>query len=209
MGVDTTKGSIDRDMRRRQLAHRLVIRKARTKTILHLTGLSRHQMATLRQRWRIGDEMRHRGPSPTLSVLLSTSRVRAQAAALAIFWKVLQRYENPKGFGSEAPVPVIQLGERLCDVFDWYLACFPETELELEHLIVLARGLEDPNSIALTRCSNCNAAMLIDRLAVQRRLCSHCHASDVRPQLQNISDATSEETASPSNNEEDRQLELF
>ncbi len=157
------KDPLDRDLRRRQLAQRLVMHQARTKTIFFFTGLSRHQMATLRRRWRIGGEMRRRGPPPTsFNVLLSTSRMRAETAALAVFWKALGSVRGASNVHVHGAAFALDLGERLCDVFDVYLACFPNTELEPEHLVLLARGLEEASSIGLEKCSSCKAVMLID-----------------------------------------------
>lgn len=170
-----TRDPPDSDLRRRQLARRLVIHQARTKTISLLTGLSRHQMATLRQRWRIGDERRRRGPSPTsFTVLLSTVRMRAEVAALAVFWKALGSFDRTNNVRAHEPASSVDLGERVCDVFEIYLACFPQAELELEHLVLLARSLQENNSVGLVKCSECKAAMLIDLFGTQRRICSHC-----------------------------------
>src|SRR5262245_18644062 len=81
---------VDRELRRRQLAQRLTAHHASTGTIFLLTGLSRHQLATMRQRWRITNEMRRRGPRPTsFAVLRSTLRTREEAAVLAVQWKLL------------------------------------------------------------------------------------------------------------------------
>jgi hypothetical protein len=68
----------------------------------------------------------------------------------------------------------LELGERLCDVFEAYLACFPKTELELEHLVLIARGLEKGDVIGLSTCATCEAVVVVDLLGVRRRLCSQC-----------------------------------
>lgn len=174
MDIHATRDPVDRDLRRRKLAQRLVVHRARTQTIFHLTGLSRHQMATLRRRWRVTEDMRHRGPPPrSFAVFWSTLRVRAEAATLAVVWRI---HENLCGSSAAAfkQAAAIEFGERLCDVFEIYLACFPKSELELEHLMLLARGLEDGDAVTLSSCVNCQAAILIDLLGRRRPLCSHC-----------------------------------
>src|SRR5688500_8022123 len=116
MDARVTNGLVDRDLRRRQLAQRLVVHQARTQTIFLLTGLSRHQLATLRQRWRVTQEMRHRGPPPTsFAVFRSTLRARAEAAALAVFWRVLANVGVASG-RTAGTTPAIDLGESLCQV---------------------------------------------------------------------------------------------
>jgi hypothetical protein len=177
--VDThaTNGFVDRELRRRQLAQRLVTHQARTQTVFMLTGLSRHQLATMRQRWNIPQETRHRGPRPTsFAVFRSTLRVREEAAALAVLWKILASIGSFKvsAQGNSSPV---EFGERLCEVFESHTACFPKSELGLEHLVLLARGLDEGDAIALSNCGNCEAVVLVDLLGPRRRLCSHCQNS--------------------------------
>lgn len=165
---------IDQELRRRQLARRLVTHHARTQTVSLLTGLSRHQLATLRQRWRVTGEGRHRGPPPaSFAVFLSTLRSREEAAALAVHWKLLESVGIESGGVARKMTP-IDLGERLCAAFESYLACSPKSEFELEHLLLLTRGIEQAHTIALSRCNTCQALILVDLLGPQRHLCSHC-----------------------------------
>jgi hypothetical protein len=169
-----TSGSIDKELRRRQLAQRLTVHQARTQTIFLLTGLSRHQLATMRQRWHIPQEMRHRGPPPTsYSVFRTTLLMREEAAVLGVLWKLLGDMGVRKNGAHERTFSV-ELGERLCAVFEVYLACFPNGELEFEHLVLLMRGLDDGDAIALSTCEKCTAVVLVDLLGTRRRLCSHC-----------------------------------
>lgn len=198
----------DRELRRRQLAQRLVVHRARTQTIFLLTGLSRHQLATLRQRWRVTDEMRHRGPPPTsFAVFRSTVRVRAEAAALAVFWRILATV-GTSNVRLHTPTSAVEIGERLCEVSEAYLACFPKSELELEHLVLLVRGLEEADAIALSKCGSCGAVILVDLLELRRRLCSHCqHAADAVAPARSDSDSGASD--SPPGTGEAFQQELF
>lgn len=174
MDARVTSGSIDRELRRRQLAQRLTVHQARTQTIFILTDLSRHQLATMRQRWHIPQEMRHRGPPPTsYSVFRTTLRMREEAAVLAVLWKVLGDMCVRKSDAHDRTFSV-ELGERLCEVFEAYLACFRDSELEFEHLVLLMRGLDEGDAIALSTCDKCSAVVLVDLLGTRRRLCSHC-----------------------------------
>lgn len=211
MDAHVTRDPLDRDLRRRQLARRLVVHQARTKTIFLLTGLSRHQMATLRQRWRIGDEMRRRGPPPTsFTVLLSTLRMRAEVAALTVFWKALGSFGRVDDVRAHAPESNVDFGERICDVFEVYLACFPNRELELEHLVLLAQGLQEANSIGVAQCSDSKAAMLIDLFGTQRRICSHCQrAADAMSTPRDDVASNQEPISSPASSGEGVQQKLF
>lgn len=210
MDARATKEPVDRELRRRQLAQRLVAHQARTQTIFRLTGLSRHQLATLRQRWQVTDEMRHRGPSPTsFAVFRSSVRVRAEAAALAVFWRTLVHIGAPNG-RTYGTISAVEFGERLCEVFEAYLACFPKAELDLEHLLLLARGLEEADAIALSKCSRCEAVILADLLGTRRRLCSHCQrAAEAIATAQAGSDGDTGMGTSPRGPGEGVQQELF
>jgi hypothetical protein len=173
MDAFVTREPIDRELRRRHLAQRLIAHHARPQTIVRHTGLSPHQQATLRRRLRVTNGMRHRGPVPTsFSVFLSTQRVRDESAALAVFWRALT------SAGAKSPrleqMSMIEVGEGICDVFEAYVACFPTFALELEHVILLVRGIEEADAIALSKCGNCNAVILVDLLGSQRRLCGGC-----------------------------------
>lgn len=64
MEANRARESIDQKLRCRQLAQRLVAHQARTHTVFRLTGLSRHQLATMRRRWQVTAKMRRRGPLP-------------------------------------------------------------------------------------------------------------------------------------------------
>jgi hypothetical protein len=100
-------------------------------------------------------------------------RVREEAAVLAVHWKLLERVGIENG-GRARKVTPIELGERLCAAFESYLACSPQSGLEIEHLLLLARGIERADTIALSQCNTCQALILVDLLGPQRRLCSHC-----------------------------------
>jgi hypothetical protein len=174
MDTHATIEFVDRELRRRQLAQRLVMHQARTQTIFMLTGLSRHQLARLRQRWRVPQETRHRGPRPTsFAIFHATLRVREEVAVLAILWKILTGTGLARDTVPKKLSPV-EFGERLCEVFETHAACFPSSWLELEHLVLLARGLEQGDAIALSTCNRCEAVVLVDLLGTRRRLCCHC-----------------------------------
>lgn len=171
MDVHVKGGAIDRELRRRQLARRLVFHQARTGTICRLTGLSSHQFETLRRHWRITNEMRRRGRAPT-SFAAFRSQAREEAAALAVFWRVFAGVQAP---GVPAlKMNALEFGECICDVFEAYVACFPSSTLEIEHLLLLVHGLERGDVVAFSKCRACKGVMLVDPLKMRHRSCSHC-----------------------------------
>lgn len=173
MDARVTRDPVDRELRRRQLAQRLVAHGARTRTISLLTGLSRHQLATLRQRWCVDQDIRHRGPAPTsFAAFRSTLRVREEAAALAVLWKCARR--SAGNSRSHKKLTALELGERLCEAFEIYCACLQKREFEFEHLALLARGLEEGDAIVLANCGTCEAVILLDLFETRRHRCFHC-----------------------------------
>ena len=174
--MDTSEDPDERDLRRRQLAKRLVSHHARTQTISKFTGYSRHRLATLRKRWRVSQEERHRGPSPTsYSVFFRTPRARSVATAAAVICKLLGATRSPLNANNSRRILDLDFGERICEVHEALRTCFPDVELEFEQVMLLAIGLSRQESIDLTCCVRCGIAVLADQLALRRRTCASCH----------------------------------
>lgn len=180
METQTNEGALP-DSRRYRLAFRLMTHQARTQTISAMTSLSRHQQETLRRRWRITEETRRRGPSPTsLERFTHSPRARAEGASLAAFCRIYGLL--PLGNVSGVPrrkVLSLELGERLCDTYETYRACFPPSDLEIEELLSFVLGIAENEVIALGRCTSCSGTVLIDRLAPHRPTCAHCQRANV------------------------------
>lgn len=175
MDAHVADDRFDRELRRRELARRLVAHHARTQTISELTALTHHQQSTLRQRWRVTQETRHRGPPPTsFSVLLSSTRTRSEASALTVLCRVLNAVP-PSNRKSKCQSPsAVELGERLCEVFEIYSAYLPHSTFEFDHLTLLAKGLARADAIRIGNCTICRATILVDVLATRPNVCSHC-----------------------------------
>lgn len=174
--MDTSEDPDERDLRRRQLAKRLVSHHARTQTIYEFTGYSRHRLATLRKRWRVSQEERHRGPSPTsYSVFFRSPRARNVATAAAVICKLLGATRPTLVVKNSRRILDLDFGERICEVHEALRTCFPDIELEFEQVMLLAIGLSRQESIDLICCVRCGIAVLSDQLALRRRTCASCH----------------------------------
>lgn len=206
MDVQVKGEWIDRELRRRHLAHRLVLHQARTGTIVRLTGLSSHQLETQRRRWRVTNEMRRRGPAPT-SFAAFRSRRRDEAAALAVFWEVLTgaQITSVQALKTNA----LEFGERLCDVFEAYLTCFPSSTLQIEHLLMLIDGFERGDVVAFSKCRECKAVILVDPLKTRHGSCSHCQPTGVFATVRRDSSGSRQPSSLPTHTREPVQLELF
>ncbi len=165
----------DRNSRRHDLALRLMAHHARTGTISAMTNLTRHQQDTLRKRWRVTQDMRHRGPAPSsLSVFLGSSLGRSEGAALGVVYRILGLVPARRLPNAATAFFSLESGERLCEAFEVHRACFPDSDLEFEELLLLAIALAEGTLIELGSCGSCGAAMLIDRFAARPRYCSYC-----------------------------------
>lgn len=168
-----------RDSRRYQLALRLMAHQARTGTISAMTSLSRHQQEALRRRWGITEDTRRRGPSPTaLGRFTHSPRARSEGAALAVFCRIygLLPLGSRTAF-SRRKMLTLDFGERLCDTYESYRACFPWVKLKIEELLSFAIGILANDVIGLGRCTSCSGTVLIDRLASRRPTCAHCQSA--------------------------------
>ncbi len=166
-----------RDFRRYQLAQRLMAHRARTRTISAMTNLTRHQLATLRRRWWVTEDMRHRGPSPkSLAVFFQSPRARSEGASLAVLCGILNAVPLRRAGSAVKSSFSLDWGERLCEAFEAYRACLPASNFEFEQVLLLVSGLAEGGAIGLGGCEKCGCTILIDRLATRRRACSYCQA---------------------------------
>lgn len=164
----------DRTLRRAELARRLMAHGARTSTVHRFTALSRHQLATLRKRWRISASNRHRGPSPRCVItLLRSPRMRSEAAALAALWHAHRPYLAATHAGRSSP---LDRGEDLSEIYDIFLQCVPDARVTFEQLVMLVDSLTTGDEIALSRCETCHGAWLVERFAPNQSRCDLCRA---------------------------------
>jgi hypothetical protein len=168
-----------REHRRSELARRLIAHSVRTQTISDLTGMSRNRLATLRRRLMVPTRERRRGPPPrSVRVFLTTPNGRTEGAALAALCAVFNLSITGHPADVSERLSALGLGERLCDIYESYQACFPDTEVQFEELISLRTNLARGVAVELGNCRRCRCLILIDRFGQNRRVCSHCEPED-------------------------------
>jgi hypothetical protein len=169
-----------RDLRSIELARRMLVHEARTQTICAWTGLTSDRVRNLARSHGSGETLReaqrHRGPSPSrLSTLLSTVRMRNEAAAVAGLCRVLQVLPEEAAPNARVALPSLTRGERLLGAFELFRGVVPQARLTLEQLVLLILTVAEGDSWGIDHCTRCHATILIDRLGVApRRLCTHC-----------------------------------
>ena len=184
---------IQRDQRRYELALRLIAHRVRTRTISKMTALSRHQLAALRSRWGVSEGARHRGPPPSsLEKFTHSARARTEGAVLAVYCRIHQVIPRQGALAAGTALS-LEFGERLCDAYEAYRACVPDPAVQFEELLSLVFGLAKGDVIALSRCTDCQATVLIDRLGPPRRKCSFCLAQETTEALPAIGLLATEE----------------
>jgi hypothetical protein len=108
---------------------------------------------------------------------MASPGVREEASAIAgflrFFYDVIPDERCPD---ARKKLPGIERGERLCDALELFREMIPETCITLEQVVLLVFTLAEGESWELGVCANanCHAAILIDRLALSRRLCAYC-----------------------------------
>lgn len=166
-----------RDVRRFNLALRLIALEARTHTVCHWTGLSNVRVRKLYQSYADADVSvaRHRGPSPNQPTLfLRSQRIRNEAAALGGLLQML-KVLPAEPLVKERAMSAMERGERLCSAFELYRQLVPQGVLSLEHAVLLANSLTRDSELVLTHCGGCGCAVMTDRYGAIRRSCKHCH----------------------------------
>jgi len=165
------------DMRRYQLAWRLIQHGARTRTVQRWTCLSMYRVRTLYETYAAGAGSRSplRGVAPhQVSYFWRSAQLRSEAAVLAGFLSAFEVL--PVAPGREAPgsLESVARGERLCRAYEEFKACWPEATSTLEHAILLAVELVRGVEIGLARCVDCDVLVVVDRLAVAPPRCAFC-----------------------------------
>jgi hypothetical protein len=175
MTFGATDEQIDRESRRRQLAKRLTAHQARTQSICAMTTLTRHQLTTLRRRWKVPQKERYRGPAPrSFNMFTKTLRGQAEGAAIYVLWRVVGALSGAKPSRKDKLFDSVEAGERLCDVVEVCRLCFPHLQADFEQIQMLASGVAAGERIAMANCTNCSALIIVERLSTRRRLCAHC-----------------------------------
>jgi hypothetical protein len=170
---------IGRELRRNQLATRMVSHKARTQTICDYTGLARERIKTLRRDWHVGSDQRHRGPSPSsASVFFRSARIRSEAAALGVMLRVLGAVGSLPIADAERRYPNLERGEQLCDVYEAFRTYFPKSQVSFEQVVLLAVGMAQGDVLRLETCPGCATVILADRLAATQHLCARCQREE-------------------------------
>jgi Flagellar transcriptional activator (FlhC) len=174
----------NRYYRRIELGLRLLAHGARPQTASDWSGLTQDRLVTLKRRWMPDASSGLRGPPPTSFQPFFRSLIRAQYAAIfaSLHRAVTQTSESSTPSGKIATS--LDDGERLCEAFEICREWQPDSTLEFDQAVLLARGITKNEEIELGRCATCKCALLIDRLAVVQDKCDRCRRQARRSVMQ-------------------------
>lgn len=169
----------DRDLRRRELAWRLIRHEARTRTIEHWTGLSEYRIRTLYRAYAADagrlTSARHRGEPPRqLGFFWDNAILQSEGALLGAFFRVFRLLPEQPLSDAAQVLPSVGRGEWLCTVYEQFRVFRPGSLITVEHAILLLIELARAAEIRLASCERCAIVTLHDRLAVGGVLCPEC-----------------------------------
>ncbi len=163
----------DRDMRRYELAWRMMRHDARTANIVRWTGLSKYRVQTLGRNYRVSAELiRHRGAAPFQPMFFC--RTLFHESEGAAFATVALRMQVISAQADLQELASVARGERLMGAFDLYRLLVPSSRITLDHALLLVTELTHRQSIDFGVCEECKALMLNVRVGPPQTHCSFC-----------------------------------
>ena len=168
-----------RDLRRYQLAWRLIQHRARIGTIERWTGLSTYRIRTLYEAYATGALQEGRSPPRGLaphqiSFFWRSAHLKCEAAVLAGFLIAFGVCPGQAPAGPHERLETITRGEQLCRTYEEFKAYWPTAQSTLEHAILLLTELVRAEEIALAQCATCHVLIVFDRLSVGLPRCAYC-----------------------------------
>jgi hypothetical protein len=164
-----------RDLRRIQLAHRLIRHEVRTYWIRAFTRFTEGRIRNLLRSYGLASDglHRYRGSPPRLYTRLTVPKNHSEASALAgiaFVWHLVPEEQVPNAWRT---LPSLDSGETLCDAFELCRLMIPGATLNLDRFILLVMALAE-RQLTVGHCSHCRALILLDPLGAKRRVCVSC-----------------------------------
>ena len=172
-----------RDLRRLNLARRLIRYEIRTRWIRAWTGLSANRIRNLFRSYDNASRsvIRHRGPSPTrISAFVQSAPLRAEASAIGGLAYALGAIPAAPTPTSRRDGPHLEANERVVDVFELFHQLAPRSRFRMDQFIPLIEALAEGQELQLSHCANCHGALLVDPLGSDRRLCLACEEDSLQ-----------------------------
>src|SRR4051794_16904781 len=174
-----------RDLRRHDLALRMIRHEVRTITIRAWTGLSDTRIRSLFRSYLTqpgSSALRHRGPPPKrIEPILRSKSLNAEAAVVAGLCLAIGALPAKALSNPARELPSLTTGERLCYAFELYRQMVPKPQITLDQLVLLVMTLAERIEVTLAHCDGCDAAILLLLLHKPARICSRCARAQRQP----------------------------
>lgn len=168
-----------RDIRRYELAWKLIGFDARTRVIERWAGLSSYRIRTLYRSYAAGEPSTAgsplRGVAPTqVRFFWRSAHIKCEAAILAGLLRTFNVIPTlPSDIAPES-LPGLARGERLCRAYAEYRSLLPSSAITIEHAMLLLTELVRGVEMKLDHCDECGTLMLVDRLSIGSARCAYC-----------------------------------
>jgi len=164
-----------RDLRRIQLAKRLIEFNVRTAWICAWTGFTVGRVRNLYRSYNYERIKRWRGPSPSRSLnFLRSPLLHSEASAIAGLAYCLGVIPAEPIADPKRMFATLEAAERMVFVFDLYRRIVQGATMSMEQLILLVFVLAAQGDLELGRCEGCQGVLVVDRLGANRRRCPSC-----------------------------------
>jgi len=169
-----------RDLRRIQLAHRLIRHEARTYWIRAFTRFTEGRIRNLLRSYGLVAEgvQRHRGSPPRLYTRFVAAANHTEASGFAGLACIRHLVPEEPVLNAWRALPSLEFGEAVCDAFELFRLIVPGATLNLDRMILLVMALAE-RQLTVGHCSHCRATILLDPLGAKRRRCVSCERQPV------------------------------
>jgi hypothetical protein len=171
-----------RDLRRYNLAYRLLVLGARAQTIARWTRLSKYQVRTLHRSYapELTGSRGRRGASPSrLEFFSRNQQLKWEAGVFGSMCQLQQVLPAASVTDPKRLLPSIERGERLCEILEEYSQILSrdyelKSQITIEHAILLLNALAAAEEMRLRTCSSCGGVIAVDLAAQASRCCIYC-----------------------------------
>ncbi len=179
MKPSSSHDAIDRDVRALLLAKRLLQIEVRTKVITKFTRIPRNRLAALRRRLDVSPDDRPRGRARSrLATFIATAERRFESSSLAALLALLDLV-GPQGGPGKSGVDRLDVGERLCGIYEYVREYLHDVEIDFEDLALLRTTLVRRELLEIGRCPQCGVPVIIERNDRRHRSCAFCEAEEL------------------------------
>lgn len=164
-----------RDLRRIQLAHRLIRHEVRTYWIRAFTRFTAGRIRNLLRSYGLVADgvQRHRGSPPRLYTRFMAPAIHTDASAFAGLACIRHLVPAEPVRNAWRTLPSLEFGEAICEAFELFRLVVPGATLNLDRMILLVMALAE-RQLTVGHCSQCRATILLDPLGAKRRRCISC-----------------------------------